>query len=67
MPYWLDVEAFEYHLSLAQLALDGTSASPHLAEDYLDRATSLYDGDFLDGTEAEWCLLLREDLRRKYL
>jgi two-component SAPR family response regulator len=67
MPCWLDVEAFESHLSLAQLALDGATAPPHLAADYLDRATSLYDGDFLDGSEAEWCLLVRQDLLRKYL
>jgi len=67
MPYWFDVEAFEFQLSLAQLALEGAEASAPLAADYLDRATSLYDGDFLDGAEAEWCLLLREDLQRKYL
>jgi DNA-binding SARP family transcriptional activator len=67
MPYWFDVEAFESHLTLAQLALDGTTAPPRLAADYLDRATSLYDGDFLDGAEAEWCQVLREDLLQKYL
>jgi DNA-binding SARP family transcriptional activator len=67
LPYWFDVEAFEFHLSLAQLALEGAKAPAPLAADYLDRATSLYDGDFLDGATAEWCLLLREDLQRKYL
>jgi two-component SAPR family response regulator len=67
LAYWFDVEAFDFHLSLAQLALEGTAAPALLAADYLDRATSLYDGDFLDGTEAEWCLLAREDLLRKYL
>jgi DNA-binding SARP family transcriptional activator len=67
LPYWLDVEAFELHLSLAQLALEGVEAQASLAADYLDRATSLYEGDFLDGAEAEWCLLTRQDLLRKHL
>jgi DNA-binding SARP family transcriptional activator len=67
LPYWFDVEALEFHLSLAQLALEEAGAPALLAADYLDRATSLYDGDFLDGAEADWCLLLREDLLRKYL
>jgi two-component SAPR family response regulator len=67
LPYWFDVEAFEFHLSLAQLALEGAGRPAPLAADYLDRATSLYDGDFLDGAEAEWCLITREDLQRKYL
>ena len=67
LPYWFDMEAFEFHLSLAQLALEGAGGPGPLAADYLDRATSLYDRDFLDGAEAEWCLLLREDLQRKYL
>jgi DNA-binding SARP family transcriptional activator len=67
LPYWFDVEAFEFHLSLARLALEEARAPAPLAADYLDRATSLYDGDFLDGAESEWCLLPRQDLLRKYL
>lgn len=67
MRYWFDVEAFEFDLSLAQLALEKAEPQAALAADYLDRATSLYDGDFLDGAEAEWCSLLREDLLRKVL
>jgi two-component SAPR family response regulator len=66
-PYWYDVEAFEFHLSVAQLAPEGAAAPPHLSGDHLDRAASLYSGDFLDGTESEWSQLIREDLLRKYL
>jgi two-component SAPR family response regulator len=67
MPYWFDVEAFELHLSVADMAPEGTVTPPTLAMDHLDRATSLYDGDFLDGAEAEWCTPRREELLRKYL
>jgi two-component SAPR family response regulator len=67
MPYWFDVEAFEFHLSVAGMAPEGTVTSPTLTADHLDRAASLYDGDFLDGIEAEWCIHRREELLRKYL
>jgi two-component SAPR family response regulator len=66
MPYWFDVEAFEFHLSVANMAPPGTIAPPAGA-DHLDRAISLYEGDFLDGTEAEWCIPRREELLRNYL
>jgi two-component SAPR family response regulator len=67
VPYWYDVEAFEFHLSLARVAPEAAAAPPHVAGDHLDRAASLYAGDFLDGTESEWCLVTRADLLRKYL
>lgn len=66
-PYWYDVEAFEFHLSVAQLGPEGAGAPLHLSGDHLDRAASLYGGDFLDGTESEWCQLTRADLLRQYL
>jgi two-component SAPR family response regulator len=67
LPYWYDVEAFEFHLSVAQPAPEGVASSPHLAGDHLDRAAALYDADFLEGTESEWCLITRENLLRQYL
>jgi two-component SAPR family response regulator len=67
MPYWFDVEAFDFHLSVAHMAPEGPVTSPPLAADHLDRAVSLYDGDFLDGSEAEWCVARREELLHNYL
>ena len=41
---------------------------PEQATDLLQRAASLYQGDFVeDLAEGEWCRLRREALRRKYL
>jgi two-component SAPR family response regulator len=67
LPYWFDVEAFEFHLSVAQVARGGDTAPRLLAADHLERATGLVDGDFLEGNESEWSALLREELLRKYL
>jgi two-component SAPR family response regulator len=67
LPYWYDVEVFEFHLSVIQMTAEGAAAPPHIAGDHLDRAAGLYIDDFLNGTESEWCLLIREDLFRKYL
>lgn len=67
LPYWFDVEAFEFHLSVAQLAVERPDQGTLPAGDYFDRAISLYSGDFLEHTEAEWCGLRREELLRMYL
>jgi DNA-binding SARP family transcriptional activator len=66
-PVWYDVEAFEFSCSAAQLALEGGNTSMSVAANHLERASSLYRGDFLEGYEGEWCILVREDLQRKYL
>jgi DNA-binding SARP family transcriptional activator len=67
LPYWFDVEAFEFSLSVAQLALEGNDASVTVAADHLERAASLYRGEFLDGAQGEWCLVIRESLLHKHL
>jgi two-component SAPR family response regulator len=67
LPYWYDVEAFEFHLSVAQVASGGDLAPRLLAADHLERAASLVEGDFLEGNEAEWSVVLQEELLRKYL
>jgi DNA-binding SARP family transcriptional activator len=59
---WLDVDEFERE------ALAGISAlhagTPEAARDHLERATSLYRGDFLaDEPYAEWALTERNRLR----
>lgn len=58
---WIDVEAFEHHLKLAQSG-DGAAARSHLRE-----AAELYRGEFLAGYQAgdaygfeEWLLAQRE-------
>ncbi len=53
---WFDVQAFE-------LLLDKRDGD-RLA--HLEQALSLYQGDFLQGYDAEWCLPIRERLRARY-
>lgn len=63
--YWLDVEAFEAHIgeALKVQAEDAERAMHHLEE-----AVKLCRGELLeDVLSADWCLLRREELRRKYL
>jgi DNA-binding SARP family transcriptional activator len=67
LPYWFDVEAFEFSLSAAQPTLEGNDASMTVAADHLERAASLYRGEFLDGAQGEWCLAVRESLLHKHL
>lgn len=66
-PFWFDVDAFEFNLSLAEVALEGAADGAARASDHLERAISLYRGDFLEDYDAEWCLARREELRRIYL
>ncbi len=67
LPFWFDVDAFEFNLSLAQVALEGAADGTARAGDYLERALSLYRADFLEASDAEWCLVPREELRRACL
>jgi len=60
--YWFDVEAFEELLDEANLP--GPQAK---MEDLLERALSLYRGDYLPGIYADWSALERERLRTRYL
>jgi ATP/maltotriose-dependent transcriptional regulator MalT/DNA-binding SARP family transcriptional activator len=53
---WFDVNAFK---SL----LDGQNRD---RQAQLEEAVSLYQGDFLEGYDAEWCLPIRENLRMRY-
>ncbi len=63
--YWLDVTIFENRLN------DLLRRSPcDLGEsDYeiLKNCVSLYQGDFLENLDIEWCVLRRESLRSMYL
>jgi DNA-binding SARP family transcriptional activator len=52
---WFDVTAFEALL-----------AGQDHRQARLEEAVTLYQGDFLEDYDAEWCLLLRERLRLRY-
>jgi DNA-binding SARP family transcriptional activator len=60
--YWFDVEVFEKRLDEAG-ELDDTEKKIAL----LKEACALYRGDYLSGTDADWCTLDRERLREQYL
>jgi LuxR family maltose regulon positive regulatory protein len=63
--YEFDVEVFEAHLAQASRA---QTQSPDRAIGLLQKAITLYQGDFVeDFCDGDWFLLWREDLRRKYL
>jgi DNA-binding SARP family transcriptional activator len=63
---WLDVEAFEHRLKSAQHHLVTHELSE--AENDLDAAVGLYQGEFLaDDPYEEWAIVAREHLRLAYL
>jgi DNA-binding SARP family transcriptional activator len=60
--YWFDVEAFDQLLDQAEVGGD-----PEATTALLERALSLYRGDYLEGVYADWCALERERLRGRHL
>jgi len=60
---WCDVVAFE---RLTEQADDLPSSDPQVTI-LLERAASLYQGDFLEDLNSDWCGLRREGLRERYL
>jgi len=61
VPYWCDVLEFERLLDqAAQVPDDDPRAIP-----LLEQALALYDGDFLEDMDREWCFLRREELGRR--
>jgi len=63
--YWFDVEAFEHSLVEARRC---SATSPAQETQFLEEATNLYQGDFLeDLVGGDWLLLRREGLQRQYL
>jgi two-component SAPR family response regulator len=64
LPYSYDAEAFEWNLSEARRL---RSEDPEQAAVHLQRATSMYAGDFLeDGAYGEWAMERQDELRREY-
>ncbi len=63
---WVDVELFQSKLQEARKAETSGMTAPYLR--LLLEAESIYQGDFLaEDIYEDWCLPLREDLRRQYL
>ncbi len=60
--YWFDVEAFEQLLDEAELSTDSQENGR-----LLEKAVSLYKGEYLQGVYADWCSLERERLREAHL
>ncbi len=58
---WYDVEAFESLLDEAQVTQAGTRQIRVYRQ-----ALALYNGDYLEGFDAPWCILERERLRERY-
>jgi ATP/maltotriose-dependent transcriptional regulator MalT/DNA-binding SARP family transcriptional activator len=56
--YWFDVEEFEQLLKRAE---------PGRRVERLRQAIALYQGDFLEGCYANWCLVTRDKLRERCL
>lgn len=64
LPFFFDVEAFEERLSEARRV---HAQAPDQAIEYLQNATELYGGDFLeDFAESEWAMARQQELRRSY-
>jgi predicted ATPase/DNA-binding SARP family transcriptional activator len=65
LPYYFDVEAFEESLSEAMRI---KTQAPEEAIGLLQKATKLYEGDFLEdfAAESEWAMERQEELRRAY-
>jgi len=60
--YWFDVEVFE---KLLEQAKDALRVEDKMA--LVKEACGLYKGDYMEGSDAEWCMLDRERLRERYL
>ncbi len=60
--YWFDVRVFERLLDQAE---GGAEAQDKIG--LLQKACDLYRGDYLEGNDADWCMLTREQLRKRYL
>ncbi len=63
IPFWCDVLAFERTLDAAA-SLPATD--PQVAV-LLEKAVALYQGDFLEDLDSEWCTARRELLRERYV
>ncbi len=63
-PFWLDVADFESQLQQASIAWKNSLPS---AIDHLEKAITLYHGDFLEGFYDDWCLDERYRLEALYL
>jgi LuxR family maltose regulon positive regulatory protein len=61
--FWCDVLAFERALDSAESL---PAAAPQ-ASVLLERAVDLYQGDFLEDFDSEWCIAQREELRERYV
>jgi two-component SAPR family response regulator len=60
--FWCDVQEFrEVVEEIEALPPDDTAHS------LLERAISLYPGDFLEEFDSDWCCFLRDELREKHL
>jgi DNA-binding SARP family transcriptional activator len=59
---WIDVEAFEEHLALA----DADDASADTAAEALQAAVDLYRGDLLPDAYDDWAIEAREQARERY-
>lgn len=61
VPYWCDVLEFERLLDQAEEMPTGDPQAISL----LEQALGLYQGDFLEDIDREWCFLRREELGRR--
>ena len=61
--YWFDVHVFENLLNQAGRA----QTLPEEKKTLLQDALAMYQGDYLDGIYADWCVVERERLRGRYL
>lgn len=65
LPYWFDVETFEFNTNEARKFQANTAAQ---AIPYLEEAIRLYRGEFLEGWNAgDWHCQRRQELERQYL
>ncbi|MBD2356681.1 NACHT domain-containing protein [Tolypothrix sp. FACHB-123] len=64
-PFILDVEQFTQGLATAEAAKAGNDREKLIGD--LTQAVSIYAGELLPDFEDEWIVLLREQLRQKYI
>ena len=60
--YWFDVQVFEGLVNQAQAVIQANDKIKLLRE-----ACELYRGDYMDGSDADWCRVDRERLREWHL
>jgi LuxR family maltose regulon positive regulatory protein len=63
VPYWCDVVEFERSLERAKNLPPGDPQAIELVQ----QAVSLYQGDFLEEFDRDWCAFRREELNGRYL